>query len=249
MDLKTVANWRDFGGYPAREGKHLRKGRIYRSGDLDRVSRADLHVLQALPLKTIVDLRTPSERRAGSGRLRGVQELALPFDIDSTARARVKPFLFQKNAEGEIIAAMNSVYADMVDYLRTPLGELLRKLLAPDSYPVLIHCRAGKDRTGFACAVIQLALGVEPACIIQDYLASNDYYAPRIRRPLRVVRFLTGGLIPTQNFQTGFLCHEEYIDTVLDQINGKYGGIEPYLEGCGLTNGDIQTLQDLLLEM
>lgn len=97
----------------------------------------------------------------------------------------------------------------MVDRVIPEVEELFRVLLREDTYPLLVNCRAGKDRTGFVCIVIQLALGVETEAIIRDYLKSNEFVLPKARRILKLLKILTLGWLPAGNIQLVFTVQEE----------------------------------------
>jgi protein-tyrosine phosphatase len=246
--MKTVNNFRDFGGYRTQDGRRLRQGQLYRSGDLDRLRGADLKTIQALRLKTIVDLRSPRERKNKPGAAIGARPISLPFDFDQVTRERLQPLMTQKNVEPEIDVIISQTYAEMVDQVQPQLGELFRLLLCGTSYPLLIHCRAGKDRTGFTCAVIQLALGVEPSTAIADYLKSNEFVLPSIQRMLKYARILSLGRLPVENLALVYTVKEQYLCTALKQIEQRYGGLTPYLEQCGVGPRERDALQALLLE-
>ncbi len=246
--MKSVNNFRDFGGYPTQDGRLLRQGQLYRSGDLDRLRDADLKTIQALQLKTIIDLRSQRERKNGTCAPVGARQVSLPFDFERDTRERLEPLLTRKNVEHEIMAIISQTYAEMVDQVQVQLGELFRLLLCAESYPVLIHCRAGKDRTGFTCAVIQLALGVELQSVIAEYLKSNEFVLPSIQRMLRFARIMSLGLLPTQNLALVYAVKEQYLCTALKQIEHRYGGLTPYLEQCGVGPPERAALQALLLE-
>jgi protein-tyrosine phosphatase len=246
--MKTVNNFRDFGGYLTQEGRRLRPGQLYRSGDLDRLRGADLKTIQTLRLQTIIDLRSPRECKNGIGAPIGARRVNLPFDFERDARERLQPLMTKKNVEPEITAIISQTYAEMVDRVQVQLGELFRLLLCAESYPVLIHCRAGKDRTGFTCAVIQLALGVERQSVIAEYLKSNEFILPEVQRMSKYARIMSLGLLPTENLALVYIVKEQYLRTALAKIDHGYGGLVPYLEQCGVGQHERVALQAMLLE-
>jgi protein-tyrosine phosphatase len=246
--MKTVMNFREVGGYPAGGGRMLKKGLLYRSGSIDKAKGADLNRIRSLKLKTIVDLRSVSEYRGKSGAPVEARKLTLPIHFDSITRERLKPFLRKKGVEHQIIEAINSVYDDMMDRVFVEVGELFRVLLQVDAYPVLINCRAGKDRTGFVYAIIEMALGVETEAIIQDYLKSNEFVLPKARRILKPLQIITLGWLRAGNIQLAFTAQEKYIRTVIDKVNHQYGGIERYLERCGVSGNELERLRGMLIQ-
>ncbi|HSD84526.1 MAG TPA: tyrosine-protein phosphatase [Anaerolineae bacterium] len=246
--MKTVNNFRDFGSYPTQDGRWLRGGQLYRSGDLDQLRGPDLKTIQALQLKTIVDLRAPRECKNGTHASLGARRVSLPFDIERDTRERLQPLMTKKNVEPEISAIISQTYAKMVDQVKDQLGEIFRLLLCAESYPVLIHCRAGKDRTGFACALIQLTLGLDPQTVLADYLKSNEFVLPRVRQMMKYARMFSLGRLPTENLALVYIVKEQYLCTALEKIEHCYGGLTSYLEQCGVGAPERAALQALLLE-
>lgn len=248
VDVNSITNLRECGGLPALDGRRLRSGLLYRSGDPGRARGAALRQLESLGLRTIIDLRPPDERRHGVLTLPGARTVFLPIDIAGMTRARLRGLLHRRHTEDAIIAAMDSVYRDMVDLAVAQMGALLRLLLHADTFPALIHCRAGKDRTGFACAIIQLALGIAPEAIIHDYLRSTDYTVPAAQKSLALLRLFTLGLFPIRNLEVVYAAQVRYIQTALEKIASSYGGIAAYLERGGFPGSGFASLQAQLLE-
>lgn len=241
--MKSVINFREMGG-----GTLLKKGMLYRSGSLDKARGKDLDQIRALQVKTIIDLRSAPEYRTQSGAPVEARKVALPLSFDGIAKVRLQRILWKKGVEERIMEVINSVYHDFTDLVCEEIGEIFRTLLREDAYPVLIHCRAGKDRTGFVCALIQMALGVEQEAIVQDYLKSNEYVLPKARRILRMLKIFTLGWFPARNLLLTFTVQEKYIRTIIRKINDGYGGIERYLERCGVSGSELRRLREILVE-
>jgi protein-tyrosine phosphatase len=242
----THLNLRDLGGHVTADGHVVRHGLLYRSAALERARGAHLRLVHSLDLRTLIDLRAPDEvpRRDP---LSGVRRLALTIDIAGITRQRLRPHFFRGGAEEEIIVALDSVYGDMVDLAVPQLSALFAALLDPATYPALICCRAGKDRTGFASALILLALGVSREAVMADYLRSNAFVRPRTSRMRLIVRLLTLGLYKASNLWPAFAVQERYLNTALARIEQGYGGIGPYLAACGLDDEARRRLRALLL--
>ena len=246
MAPDSIANLRDCGGLPASDGRRLRHGWLYRAGDPSRTRAAARRQLQTLGLRTRVDLRSARERRGHELTLAGVRTVHLPIALAELTRKRLGGLLPKRDATEAIAAVMASVYAEMVDLAIAPLGALLQLLLDPRSYPVLIHCRAGKDRTGLACAVIQMAVGITPEAILQDYLRSNDAVA--LPAWLTWLRLLSLGRFPTRNFEMLYAAQPRYLLAALERIGTVYGGVTAYLARGGFPEGGLARLQAQLLE-
>jgi protein-tyrosine phosphatase len=140
------------------------------------------------------------------------------------------------------------MYRDLADEAWPQAGELFKVLLNAEAYPVLIHCRAGKDRTGFMCALVQQAVGVERAAIFRDYCETNQHFGLVSPRMMRVMKIVSLGRLQIENVRASLSAREEYLQAAFDQIDQKHGGMTPYLAQCGVTAGEIEALRGLLVE-
>ena len=125
---------------------------------------------------------------------------------------------------------------------------MIRIILNAAYCPVLIHCRAGKDRTGFAAAVIQWALGVDHETVMLEYLKSNEFIAPKISKALKRLRLFTLGLFPKGNLQAAFEVRAQYLNTAFSVVENKYGGLMGYLAAGGVHSADLEALKARLLD-
>ncbi|MBN1878001.1 MAG: tyrosine-protein phosphatase [Anaerolineae bacterium] len=261
--MKPLINFRDFGGYPTLDGQYVKQGYLYRAGRVDTARSRDLAALRAVGIRTLVDLRSEKERNRGvylkfrtlaesvsllpprsSAPLRVV---FLPMDFDEITRKRLMPVLFKRNAVAAVFDIIEGVYRDIVDQVCPQLRQLFDILLTVEAYPLLITCQAGRDRTGFVSAVIQLALGVGAEAVVQDYLRSNAYFLPQARRIVMALKIFSLGLFPTHNLRGVFTSQERYIRTVINKIDEDYGGIHRYLAHCHITPSEQDILKTLLL--
>jgi protein-tyrosine phosphatase len=246
--MKTIHNFRDCGGYATTDGRRMRIGRLYRSGTLDDARDADLHTVQAIGLKTIVDLRAPREKKKELPRLDGVLRIDVPIELENKTREKIQPLMTKRGAEGEVIDILKQMYRDLADEAWPQAGELFRILLNADAYPVLIHCRAGKDRTGFMCALVGHAIGVEREAIFRDYCETNNHFglvSPRMERLMKIMSF---GHLQLENVRASLSAREEYLQAAFDRIDQNHGGMTTYLAKCGVTSVEIDTLRGLLVE-
>jgi protein-tyrosine phosphatase len=246
--MKTIHNFRDCGGCATTDGLRLRTGRLYRSGTLDDAGPADLRRLKTIGLKTIVDLRAPREKKKELPRLDGARRIDVPIELENRVREQIQPLLTKRGAEGEVVDILKQMYRDLADEAWPQAGELFQVLLDAGAYPVLIHCRAGKDRTGFMCALVEHAVGIERAAIFQDYLETNHHFGlvtPRMERLMKIFSF---GRLQMENVRASLSARAEYLQAAFDQIDQRHGGMTAYLAKCGVTGGEIETLRGLLVE-
>ncbi len=246
--MKTITNFRDCGGYATADGRRMRTGRLYRSGTLDDARVGDLRMLAAIGLRTIVDLRAPKEKKKELPHIDGARRIDVPIELENRAREKIQPLMTKRGAEGEVVEVLQQMYRDLADEAWPQAGELFKVLLDADAYPVLIHCRAGKDRTGFMCALVEQAVGVERAAIFQDYLKTNSHFGvvtPRMERMMKIFSF---GRLQMENVRASLGAREEYLQAAFDQIEQCHGGLTAYLAKCGVTSREIETLRGLLVE-
>jgi len=201
-----------------------------------------------LNLQTAIDFRGDEQRKRSPGNYSGMREVLLPCDIDRPTRERLKPLLMRRSGDKAIIGAMDSVYREMVDMMVQPVGDMIRILLNPDDRPVLIHCQGGKDRTGFATAVIYWILDVNQDVVMQDYLKSNEFMHKKLDKIIRRMRIFTFGIFPKSNLYAAFEVRAQYLDSAWSVIQTKYGGLEGYLAVAGVGPEEIFKLREELME-
>jgi protein-tyrosine phosphatase len=247
--VMTAINLRDFGGFPTSSGSMMKTGLLYRSGNLQKLTASNHIAIRELNLQTIIDFRSNEEQEKSPGTFPGSRKVSLPCSIDQITRDRLRPLLLRRYADDEIVEVIDSVYKEMVDLMVEPIGEMIRIILDPGHCPILIHCRAGKDRTGLAAAVLQSAMGVDQVTIMREYLKSNEFISPKISKAIKRLRLFTLGLFPKGNLQAAFEVRAQYLDTAFSVINNKYGGLEGYLAAGGVHKPDLESLKARLLEL
>jgi len=245
--FSSVLNFRDIGGVKATDGRSLRKGIIYRSANPDRITRKDIKNLYNLGIRTIIDLRAPYEYKKRKKVIEKVEVISMPLDFERKTREKLYPYLFRKNSEDKISEISNSLYVDIIDGAVEVFRQFAEILLSPDRLPVLIHCQAGKDRTGILSALIQLLMGVEREIIVSDYLKSNDALLPYFRRRLIARKIITLGYFPASTILFAISVKENNIKTVLDRVQEHYGGPEAYLAASGFDMNGLPLLKEKLL--
>jgi protein-tyrosine phosphatase len=257
IELTGQNNFRDLGGYEAVDGRRVKWGHLFRSGELCELTDADVALLAGLGLRTVVDLRGKAEvARKGPDRLPPGASLT-PLAIEP---GDLSPFLDKAFTTGDF----SSVPDDLLprinrDYIQSwthQLGALLRIAADPANRPLAFHCTQGKDRAGISAAVLLLALGVPWDTVLDDYLLSNQVRRQQAESGLRGMRKSAArkrGVTPEEvdmtNLRGLFFVHASYIGAAKDEITTRYGSIERFLgEGVGCDNDTLQRLRDDLLE-
>ncbi|MDR2553363.1 MAG: tyrosine-protein phosphatase [Treponema sp.] len=223
--LEKAHNVRELGGYLLTAfgsgQRHVKWGRIYRSGDLFGLSAADKKCLEDRRIKTIVDFRAPEEKQAApDDRIATVDRVAeLPIDAGNLMGS-LSPsggWAFNPSPEGAA-AEMITLYSVLPREAIPLYRELFALLAESANTPLLFHCSAGKDRTGLASALLLHALGAARDVIMEDYLASTKHL-----RPVYAIHEKTRPyMIPYMTVR------EEYLLAALAEID-NYGGLDRYI--------------------
>ena len=252
LPFRGVRNFRDLGGYAARDGRTVRWGVLYRSGALHGATDRDLKLISALGLTRIIDFRAAYETEREPDRLPddlAVRALKLSIEDPST---RV-----WHEARNEMVKNMTTL--DPSVYMKRTNSELatkftpeyrlfFRELLASNGAPVLFHCTAGKDRTGFAAACILRILGVPHETVIEDYLLTNQYLLAVYQWRMFMVSMIRGKKFV--DGVRGFMrADESYISAAFEALEQEHGSFENYVrDGLGLSEHDVERLKKYYLE-
>jgi protein-tyrosine phosphatase len=225
FDLAGASNFRDLGGYPAKNGRTVRWRQIFRSNHLGHVTEADIAVLRGLGLRNAFDFRGTEERVAAVCRLTEIAVHSLPIEPTVVASLRARLTAGAALSTADALDVMRDSYRNYVRY-NTPNFRALFAHLLEDRAPLVIHCTAGKDRTGFACALILHALGVPEDVIAEDYLLTNRFYR---RDPSASID------LPDEVRQVLGSVEASFLAAAFDAICREYGDLESYFsEGLGL---------------
>lgn len=224
LNLEGASNFRDLGGYPTSDGGQLRWRQIFRSNHLGHLTEADVGIVRGLGVKSAFDFRGVDERKVAACVMEDVTVHSLPIEptVVAALRARLQA---RALSSADALEIMRDSYRGYVRTNTHSFRELFTHLLEKRE-PVVIHCTAGKDRTGFAVALILHALGVPKHVISEDYLLTNRYYrrdpnsAPDL--PIDVRQAI--GSVEASFLAAGF-----------DTVTAQYGDLESYFrDGLGL---------------
>lgn len=231
-----VVNFRDFGGMPGADGRRVREGLLYRAGHQALATDADLELLAALDLAMLVDLRRPAERERDPAR-RPAAFRAEVLEHQGPMVAAVAPhlsFMNDPNATTDHVSAQMKVgyrgYPFDPHYIKVYSDYFAR--LADLDGPVLVHCHAGKDRTGVLCALTLHVLGVSREDIYADYLETNNQNRADARLEEMAEHFeTTYGRRPDEDFLRYVMGVEPgYLDAAIEAMEAEHGDIDRYLE-------------------
>lgn len=254
--LAAAPNFRDVGGHPARDGAAMKTGVVFRTGQLSALSEPAQEALIALRVEVVVDLRTDAEREPKPDTLPKDVRLAIANVLadNPTGGAAALASLANHDGGAPDIQAINSVInngqaANLMldtyrDFVRLPSAltayRTLLTSIAEGDVPIAFHCTAGKDRTGWAAALIQSFVGVETELILADYLRSNDNTTETFE-PFVSAFGQVGG--DADALRALVEVRPEYLQAGLDQLEQTYGSLDGYLrQGLGLSNATLEKL-------
>src|ERR1700728_1433729 len=231
-------NFRDLGGYPTHDGRLTRWGRLFRSDTLHELTDADIDTLREVGLVSIIDLRTSAElERNGRGLLASepVRHVHLPVVQEGGAG---------QGAPAEAQEDLPSRYLWYLEVGRANLVSALTMVGDPDSYPMVFHCAAGKDRTGVLAALVLDIVGVERNSIVEDYVLTAsrmDLILSRIRgTPDAEARLAE---------MPQFLLRAEAasMEAFLDGLYESHGGAREWALASGVSAASLDAMSTLLV--
>jgi protein-tyrosine phosphatase len=245
--LEGAPNFRDLGGYETTDGRRVKHGQLFRSGVLSDLTDADVALLDRLGIATVVDLRSPEEVASRPNRLpNGVSSVEVPVTDVSMSPTAVAAKLEAGNTQGlgaEMLLTGNRLFARE---LRAAFATMLELAMDPAHRPMVFHCTAGKDRTGFASAIVLLTLGVALETVVDDYLFSNDCL---VDRHTALLARMDGRLDDVEPLREMLEVRREYLEAGLDTIVDDHGSIDVYLrDALRVTDEQRSRFQADLLE-
>jgi protein tyrosine/serine phosphatase len=235
FQFARVFNFRDVGGYPTRDGRSVRWRRLFRSDTLSGLTEPDRAAFQMLGIRTVLDLRRPTELER-QGRVP---------DWDGLRHHHVAPehreWTHTPYVDGtDPVRYLADRYRDLAEEGAAGLAAALAVIADERAAPLVVHCVAGKDRTGVVCALTLSLLGVADADIDTDYAQSTvggERYLAWARANGKA------DLVA----QPWFLSPPGTIALFLAELRERYGSVERYAVAAGLERGQIDALRAHLL--
>jgi protein-tyrosine phosphatase len=239
LNLAGASNFRDLGGYPARNGGRIRWRQIFRSNHLGHLTDRDIEVVRDLGVRSAFDFRGSVERAEALCGLAEITVHSLPVEPTVVAALRAIAARGTPLSTVHATEVMRDSYRNYVQQNTQRFRTLFAHLLE-DRAPLVIHCTAGKDRTGFACALILHTLGVPDPVISEDYLLTNRFYR---RDPS------SGSDLPDDVKQVLGSVQASFLGAAFEAIDTDYGDLENYLrDGLGLGAAERAKLEARYLE-
>ncbi len=234
-------NFRDIGGYPTTEGRTVRWGRYYRAGRQDRMTKADLARARDLGIATQIDLRKPDEvRDQGRGPLEemGADYHHIPV-IPEGGSDELSRLVGDTGISGRR-------YLGYLEFGPEPWLKMFELFADAGRHPIVLHCTAGKDRTGVSTAFLLSVLGVDRALIEADYILTN-------RDVGRQADFIERTVGYPEGMDRASLMHaagvpETAIGDFLDGLEARWGGPLGYLRSIGVSEATLDDVRREFLE-
>ncbi|WP_155885074.1 tyrosine-protein phosphatase [Actinomadura flavalba] len=236
LRLDGAANVRDLGGLPLPGGGTLPAGRLLRADALNTLTDSDVDRLAGL--RTVVDFRTDHETAAnGPDRLPpGAAHVALPvgggdlerfYQVIAAGDPGEQEKVFGGGRTERILVKVNRDFV-AVDAERAAFAAALRAIGDAEALPLLFHCTAGKDRTGWMAAIVLTILGVSGDVIMADYLRSNDYHREGFGKLLDYLG-RTGQMKDPELLRPLLEQRPAYLEAAFDEATARYGSFDGFL--------------------
>jgi protein-tyrosine phosphatase len=230
--LPGTLNLRDLGGYPTSDGGTVRWRTLLRSDALHRLDDTGRAALVGFGLRTVIDLRTDEEASCA------------PSALDGTGARVFHVPLFRAEAIGTLPPELAAVYRHMIDDRGAAIAEAVGRLSVGGALPGLIHCSAGKDRTGLVAALVLEVIGVPDEIIAVDYAMSAENLDADMAQVMSRIQAISGG----QGLDLGVLgSPPELILEALARVRDQAGSVAGYLIRNGLPRPAIESLRSALV--
>jgi protein-tyrosine phosphatase len=230
-------NVRDLGGYPAANGRETRWGAVVRSDNLSPLTEAGRNALRDYGIGTIIDLRLPDELEQLPNPFAGSEDPGIAYTNVSFIDPSLPP-------PDEFTTLANG-YAGMLDRFQPAVCDVMRTIAGAPEGGVLVHCHAGKDRTGLISALLLELAGVDRETVGADYALSEECLRPRVEEWLE--KSPPDERAEREKELSKYSPRSEVMVEVLDRLDQRYGGVESYLLQAGVAPQEIARLREKLL--
>jgi protein tyrosine/serine phosphatase len=237
LEWEGCLNARDLGGYATGDGRETRWGAVVRSASLAALSEAGRAAVADYGVRAIVDLRLPAELADDPNPFAEPGDHGIVYTNVS--------FIDPAAAPPDAVSTLAEDYLQMLDRYRVGVAEAMTAVARAPEGAVLIHCAAGKDRTGLISALLLGLAGVPAETIAADYAMTAELLRSREREWLE-------GLEPEERAEREAMLARyaptaEVMSAVLEGLAERFGGVEPYLLATGMGTDDLDRLRDRLV--
>ena len=264
IGLEGVVNARELGGYVMGDGRRVRRGLLFRGGNLHGITANDMRRLHDdFHIYSIFDFRTTLEvKYAPDQPIPDCRHVWLPTIDEATekpgenslgkdAYRNLEEFVVRNASNPMVQSVAKRLYPDLIEneYTQLQYAAFMRSIINNPGKAVYWHCSQGKDRTGLGSAYLLAALGADRDLIMQDFALSNAYYADLVDRASAEVVRMGGDDMDLSVVRSFLGVNVEYFAASLDMIDRRYGSLEAYLNVILLVDeNDMQVLRQYYLE-
>jgi protein-tyrosine phosphatase len=254
--LEGVPNFRDLGGYETEDGRHVKWGQVFRSGTLHDLTPADIAAVEAIGIKLVCDLRSDSEVEEEPDQDVAADTIRVAVNDESVDVQAITDAILAGDlgqlSPTLLLEGMPKIALEFDDGWHT----LIERVSDAENRPTNVHCTAGKDRAGWASALVLRTLGVPEETVMEDYLLSNEYLAASNEKTIAQVRTIVAGVneVPEDEVDMTNLIalldvRAEYLQAAFDAVDEEYGSFDAYLtEGLGFTEAELDAFREGMLE-
>jgi protein-tyrosine phosphatase len=222
VPLQGGSNFRDLGGYRTADGRTVRRNVVFRSAHLGGLTDADRAALGRLGVRTIVDLRGVNEAAETPHRIEGIGARIVGAHIEPGVGDRIRGAVADGTANPHLMMRfLTEHYRDYPRRCAPGFRTLFATLNEGRHRPLVFHCTAGKDRTGFASALLLTLLGVPWETVVEDYLRTNDLWIGHV------------GRYPELDIDTRAAIIEArtpYLEAAFEVVRADFGSSEKFAE-------------------
>lgn len=245
LGMQGTPNFRDFGGYPTTDGRCVKWGFLFRSGQISSLTSQDVELLASLELDLIFDFRRREEQETEPSVLPSCNPpliTSLPIIPGSNSRFFEQAEMHSRDPRS-MFEFMLEINRDFAEAQIPVYARMFRTILEVEDARFLVHCAAGKDRTGFAAAMILLALGVSRDVVMRDYMLTARFFHPDVEIERLRQKYEMQNLAPEVIYPM-LEVHEDYLARALQSIEQSHGSVGSYLrDALGVGPAEIAELR------
>lgn len=230
IELEGTSNFRDIGGYLNSDGSQINFGKIFRSDNLAKLTNSDWEIIDSLGVGQIIDLRHGEEKARSQTVLPkglGIEITEIPIDVEIFGRSELLEHILSKEIRKITDEDMAQMYQDLLSKFRSELTQVVNLLLDPSKKSKIVHCTAGKDRTGLSVALALLMCNVPQPQIMSDFLLSNAF-----RTPVRIAALsekLKLHQVEIEDIVPYLSASKPALARAFETLDARYGGAYGYL--------------------
>lgn len=271
VPIDGLYNLRDLGGYLNRNGRMVKWGLIYRSDALDHLSEVDITYLKKMKISSIIDFRSPEEMKHNpdiyvneryhylfdphaetAKNASAIPSKKEKIDKDEEKVRRLEKLAQTDSGKKQLIQMQNQMVDQMQqlvlsEHAKRAYTQFLKVLIC-EEVPTIFHCQGGKDRTGWAAAIVLGLLDVDKKTIYEDYLLTNIYNEARNEKRMAIYQQYTNNTFVLDYLGSLQKTLEKYLDSAFQAMESHYENMEQYAkQALGLTDQEIEKLRRVYL--